>query len=398
MQGAPRTHTSLPERLGSYELVRLVASGGMADIYLGRRFGIGQFERHVAIKVLNAARSVDPEARALFLDEARLLAMMSHANLASVFEVDVDDGVHYLAMEYVHGADLREVVAAASRAGREIPFEAALAVITAAAAGLDHAHRRTGPDGEPLHLVHRDVSLSNIMVGHDGSVKVVDFGIASATLSSVETQPGVVRGKASYMSPEQCLGDPVDLRTDVFALGIVLYELTTGRRCFQGGSDFERMLAVVRGDYVPPAVLVPDFPPLLDAVIKRAVAPEAEQRYPSCAEMIADLELTAQHMSWNLGTQTISRLMRELFGERAEPWTHLAPLDEDDAGPTEPSQPAVPAEYIEREHEERVERTVVITRPRRFPRGTEGAAAISVEDDAPTRGRRSVPRIWQIAA
>src|SRR5690606_18431290 len=159
------------------------------------------------------------------------------------------------------------------RAGRAVPYAIAISIIAAAAAGLDHAHRRGDAGGNPLRLVHRDVSLSNIMVGHDGSVKVVDFGIASTTISDVHTIPGVVRGKASYMSPEQCLGDELDHRTDVFALGVVLYELTTGTRCFHGKSDFERMLAVVRGDYIAPCRIVADFPPELEQVIRTALAP-----------------------------------------------------------------------------------------------------------------------------
>ncbi|MDB4958075.1 MAG: Serine/threonine protein kinase, partial [Myxococcales bacterium] len=276
MRGAKQP-MSLVTRLGNYELIRLVARGGMADVYLARQRGVGQFERHVAVKVLNGAHSNDLEARALFLDEARLLAMLGHHNLASVFEVAIQDDVHYLAMEYVHGADLREVLNVAGKTGRAIPYEAATSIIASAAAGLDHAHRRCGPDGKPLHLVHRDVSLSNIMVGHDGNVKVVDFGIATATVSSVHTQPGVVRGKASYMSPEQCLGDDVDLRTDVFALGIVLYELTTGHRCFPGNNDFERMISVVRGDFVPPSVHIPSYPPALEAIVKIALSPVGSQ-------------------------------------------------------------------------------------------------------------------------
>ena len=166
----------LGSRLGSYELIRLIAQGGMADIYLARRVGPGQFERHVAVKVLNRMRAADPEACAMFLDEARLVALLNHHNIASVFEVDVVDGKHYLAMEYVHGADLREVLARSQRAGQLLPIETALSIVCAAATGLDHAHHRRGPSGAPLRLVHRDVSLSNIMVGHDGSVKVVDFG------------------------------------------------------------------------------------------------------------------------------------------------------------------------------------------------------------------------------
>ena len=361
-------------RLGNFELLRLLAQGGMADIYLARCTA-GNLERFCAVKVLNNQRANDPEACALFLDEARLLAMLNHHNVGTVYEVDVESGVHYLAMEYVHGADLREIMHRAAQTERPIPYETAISIVAAAAAGLDHAHRRCAPDGKPLHLVHRDVSLSNIMVGHDGAVKVVDFGIASSSTSSVETQPGVVRGKASYMSPEQCLGDDIDLRTDVFALGIVLYELTTGRRCFQGGSDFERMIAVVRGDFVPPSVHVPAFSPALEAIIKVALSIDPANRFSSAAAMIEALEELAAREGWITGQATVARFMRELFGEVSEPW----------------NQPAA-AEDIELARSQ-APRTRVITRPRRFPNGTEGTPIVNDDDDAPTRGRRSVPRM-----
>ncbi|HEY6036138.1 MAG TPA: serine/threonine-protein kinase, partial [Kofleriaceae bacterium] len=218
-----RAPTSLPAytRLGNYELLRLLAQGGMADIYLAR----ARDGRPCAIKVMNPGRAGDAEACTLFMDEARVLGMLDHANLAGVYEVAKEGHCYYLAMELVHGADLRELLAMAERAETEMPYETAVAIVAAAAAGLDHAHRRCSPDGRPLRLVHRDVSLSNIMVTHDGSVKVIDWGIACAAVSEHHTNPGVVRGKASYMAPEQALGEEVDLRTDVFALGVVLYEL-----------------------------------------------------------------------------------------------------------------------------------------------------------------------------
>jgi serine/threonine protein kinase len=293
-----------------------------------------------------------------------------------VYEVDIQDGIHYLAMEYIHGADLREVCNVANARSQPIPYDVALSIVAAAAAGLDHAHRRCGPDGKPLHLVHRDVSLSNIMVGHDGSVKVVDFGIATATVSSVHTQPGVVRGKASYMSPEQCLGDDVDLRTDVFALGIVLYELTTGRRCFQGGTDFERMIAVVRGDFVPPSIHVPEYPPALEAIVKIALSPDPTNRFLSAAAMIDAIQEVSASQGWTCGTPAIAHLMHELYGVMAPP---AAPA------PIEITDVAASAAVADR--------TVVITRPRRIARGTESEKTIPSDEDAPTRGRRSVPRL-----
>jgi serine/threonine protein kinase len=362
-------------RLGTYELIRPLAQGGMADIYLARRLGPGWFERHVAVKVLSPSRAADAEACSMFLDEARLVAMLNHHNIASVLEVDVVDGKHYLAMEYVHGADLRAVLAAAQRAGKALPIETALSIVCAAAGGLDHAHRRCGPDGKPLELVHRDVSLSNIMVGHDGSVKVIDFGIATTTIASVQAAPGVVRGKASYMSPEQCIGDPVDHRADIFALGVVLYELTTGARCFHGKTDFDRMLAVVRTDYVAPSVLVASYPPELERVIRTALAGDPANRFASAEAMILALEEVAAASGWASGTGAIQRMMRDLFGDVAEPW---APSP-DDAPVTEPHPVAQLPSLAE---PTRPERRLARTQP----------DDVADDSDEPTRGRARMRR------
>lgn len=388
----------LPEattRLGKYELVRLLAQGGMADVYLARQ---PTADRYVAVKVLSASRSRDAESCALFRDEARVVGLLSHANLAAIYDVDTVAGMHYLAMEYVHGADLREVLARAEASNTAIDYDCAVSIVKTAAEGLDHAHRRCAPDGRPLHLVHRDVSLSNIMVSHDGSVKVIDFGIAISAASVHTTQPGVVRGKASYMSPEQCLGDPVDLRTDVFALGVVLYELTTGRRCFQGNSDFERMLAVVRGDYVPPSVLVPEFPAALEQVIRTALSIDPAHRYHSAAAMIEALEAVALLEGWSLGPATHLRMMRALFGNPPAPWAQAAI--------TTLKVEIEPASE-QQAHGEAHPPTRIITNRRRFAHGTQADPYASDnhppvhqipdandwQEDAPTRGRRSISRI-----
>jgi serine/threonine protein kinase len=310
-----RADVSAGSRLGTYELVKPLAQGGMADVYLAKAAG-----QHVALKVLSAQRQADADSCAMFLDEARIVRLLDHKNVAAVLAADVAGGQHYLAIEYVHGADLREILNAAAHAGTSIPYAMSLTIVAQAAAGLDHAHRRCDDRGVPLRLVHRDVSLSNIMVGHDGVVKVVDFGIARSTMSTVHTSPGIVRGKASYMSPEQCMGDKVDHLTDVFALGIVLYELTTGARCFHGKTDFERMLAVVRGEYLPPSDLVADYPPELEAIVRTALALDRSMRFPSCAAMIEALERVMVGRGWTAGTDAIVRVMRELFGDVREPW------------------------------------------------------------------------------
>ena len=362
-------------RLGPYQLLRPLARGGMADIYLATRDGC-PIARQVALKVLDPIRAPDPETRAMFLDEARLLALLAHHNIAAVLDVDIADEHLYLAMEYVHGVDLRNLLSASVRAGqRALEYDAAVAIVCAAAAGLHHAHDRTAPDGKPLELVHRDVSLSNIMASHDGAVKVVDFGIASTTIATVRTCPGTVRGKASYMSPEQCLGERVDRRTDVFALGVVLYELTCGIRCFAGKSDFDRMLAVVRTDYIAPSVLVASYPPELEQVIRIALAADPARRFASAAAMVDALERIAVARGWASGPGAIQRMMRGLFGDVAEPWTSYP----DDAPVTEPHALALPA-------------PAEPTRPeRRLARGTQCDGAED-DPDEPTRGRCRVRR------
>ena len=383
------SQVSVGQRLGSYELVRPLAQGGMADVFLAKAD-----DAHVALKILNAQRSTDHESCALFLDEARLAGLLSHKNIASVLGADVASGIHYLAMEYVHGADLREVLLAASHSGAGIPFEMSLSIVAQAAAGLDHAHRRCDANGKPLYLVHRDVSLSNIMVGHDGTVKVVDFGIARSTMSTVHTSPGIVRGKASYMSPEQCMGDKVDHLTDVFALGIVLYELTTGARCFHGKTDFERMLAVVRGDFIAPSDLISDYPIELEQVVRTALASDRSTRYPSCAAMVEALERVMAGRGWARGTDTIRNVMHSLFGDVREPWR----VADEDVPSTEVHDVIAPEDgggsaLV----------TAKLTRPKRFPHGTlsdiydprDWRADI---DEAATRGRRrmcraSIPRL-----
>jgi len=367
-------------KLGNYELIRLLAQGGMADIYLARQIGL---DRQVAVKVLNTKRAEDPDSRTLFMDEARLVGMLSHENLASVYEVAVEAGIHYLAMEYVDGADLRELLARAQVMGMAIPYGTALTIVAHTAAGLDYAHRKD-VDGRPLRLVHRDVSLSNIMITMEGAVKLIDFGIAISTASQHHTNPGIVRGKASYMAPEQAIGDPCDARTDVFALGVVLYELCTGMRCFPGNSDFERMLAVVRGEFVPPSVHVPEIPAALEQVICTALSLDPAYRFETAGDMIEALEAVAALEGWRIDKRATARLMFEVYppDDRWEDDTELV------APPTDELEHCIAVPNQE---------TVIITK-RRLARGTESDAPepSDWEDEARTRGRRAIPR-WAAA-
>lgn len=308
------------QRLGKYEIVRPLATGGMAQLYLARIAGIGAFERYVVVKVIMPERAADAMAIKMFLDEARLAASLHHNNIAQVIEVGAENNLHYFVMEYVHGQDLRAILARCGETGRRIPLELGLFIVAAAAAGLQHAHDRKGPDGMPLKIVHRDVSPSNVMIDYDGAVKMVDFGIAKASERSAETQAGTIKGKFAYMSPEQCRGLELDRRSDIFALGIILYETTTQQRAFRAESDFETMQRIVNGRYRKPTSLYPDFPLGLQAIIERALAVDPKARYQHAGELAEAIEQFAVSERMALSSRSMSRFMKELFGEVPEPW------------------------------------------------------------------------------
>src|SRR5688572_3986250 len=227
-------------RLGKYELVSHLASGGMASVYLARISGLGGFSRYVVLKTLDSTDLTDESLVTMFLDEARIVATLHHQYIAQVFEVGVEDGTYFLAMEFVHGETVRRILETMRERGRKLPLDFCLTVIWAAAAGLHYAHERRAPDGSPLGIVHRDVTPSNVIATYDGSIKLIDFGIAKARRRSApETAAGFIKGKVGYMAPEQIRGLPIDRRTDVFALGVLAYELTTQTRAFDGASQFE---------------------------------------------------------------------------------------------------------------------------------------------------------------
>ncbi|HEX7837698.1 MAG TPA: protein kinase, partial [Kofleriaceae bacterium] len=324
---AVATAGGLPTRLGKYEILTPLASGGMARIYIARSTGIGSFERHVVLKMILPERAHDETSVQMFLDEARLAASLNHQNVAQVFEVGKDGDIHFLAMEYVHGQDLRALLAKAGSTGTRVPLELALTVVAGAAAGLEHAHERRASDGTPMGIVHRDVSPSNIMIGYDGAVKLLDFGIAKAAARSIETQSGIIKGKFAYMAPEQCRGRDVDRRSEVFSLGIILYEVTTQHRCFRADNDFDTMHRIVTGDIVRPTRLVQGYPQALEAVVMKALAVDAHQRYQSAALLLEALESFTSAARMPLSTTSLGRFMRDMFGDVQEPWLTTARVD-----------------------------------------------------------------------
>src|SRR6185295_17128626 len=310
------------ERLGKYQLIRRLAVGGMAEIYLAQASGLEGFEKLVVLKRILPQHALDPQLLRMFLDEARLMATLTHPHITQVYDVGAEGDAPFFAMEYVHGANLREIMTAAGRAAgvdhqaREIPLAHAIGILAAAAAGLHFAHEQIGSKGEPLNIVHRDVSPSNVLVTYGGSVKVSDFGIAKWSSQRTQTQEGALKGKFAYMSPEQCRGVALDRRSDVFALGTLLYELTTGNPPFRAVSDYEILNRIVNGELPPPVLADGAYPDELERIVRRALAPLPADRYPTAQALQLDLEAFARTHGLVLSAVGLGEYMHALFAQR----------------------------------------------------------------------------------
>ena len=305
------------DRLGKYEMIRELATGGMATIYLARVSGTAGFEKLVVLKCILPGLARDRVFVNMFLDEARLAATLRHSNIADVFDVGVEDGTYFFAMEYVHGQNARAVRIESKQRQRVIPLEVSLAIVSGTASALGYAHDRTSPEG-PLNLVHRDISPSNVLVSYEGAIKLVDFGIARANLRrGAKTRTGLRRGKAPYMSPEQCRGEQIDARTDLFSLGTILYELTVGQRPFLGNSDFEVMEAIVTCEPTLPSELVRDYPRRLEEIVMRLLARSPQARYQKAGSVVEDLDNFIAERGMLTSSYVVAKYMKELFGEQA---------------------------------------------------------------------------------
>jgi serine/threonine protein kinase len=303
-------------------VLKHLASGGMADVLLGRTDGIEGFERHVVLKRIRPEHARDQRFIRMFLDEARVAANLHHQHIVQVHDVGESAGEYFIAMEYIHGEDVRTILSMASKTRAHVPLGYAVAIVSAVAAGLHSAHERRGSDKRPLGIVHRDVSPSNILVGYDGSIKVVDFGIAKAAMKQ-ETHSGTLKGKVSYMSPEQCRSEDLDRRSDVYSLGVVLYELATTTRLFKGDNDYLVMNQIVNGRVSLPRVRRPDLPNELSTIIMRALAPDPERRYFTADELRVALDQFASKSGITASTSALASYMRKQFGERPEPWLEI---------------------------------------------------------------------------
>ncbi|MBS1152820.1 MAG: serine/threonine protein kinase [Myxococcaceae bacterium] len=330
----PPTDPSSALIAGRYGLVRQLAVGGMAEVWLARQRGLEGFEKLVVVKRILPHLANDPGFVQMFLDEARTAADLRHSNIASVTDVGTEAGAYFIAMEYLHGQDLTHIVQRCKVRGERIPIQHAMQMISEAAQGLDYAHRKVDRHGAAQQIVHRDVSPQNVLVTYEGATKVLDFGIASASHRGTHTEAGVVKGKYAYMSPEQFDGAVLDARSDLFSLGVVLWELVTLQRLFWRPSDAETLRAVMECRVPPPSKLQPECPPELEALIFRALARNPARRFPSCAEFSDALEALLETLRLAHSPSRVGSWLRGMFPEHT-----LDPTETPAAPPVLPEAP-----------------------------------------------------------
>lgn len=315
---------------GRYELIRKIAAGGMAEIFLARQWGEAEFFRDVVIKRLFTNLAEHSSTLRMFQTEAQLLAHLNHPNIPQCIELGVVDGAWFMAMEYVEGWTIADVWRASARRGSMMPLPVTIGAIMQVCEALQHAHEAKDRAGRPLRIVHRDVTPHNVMVTRSGVVKLMDFGVAKTAAHS-DTEAGTVKGTFSYMAPEQVRARPLDARADVFALGVILYELTTGTRLFRG-SDTEVMMKVVEQDAPRPSERVPDYPGDLEEIVMAALRRDVRSRIASAADLALHLEHFAMRHGLLVGPRTVAEFVQSALPATPVKNEDLALVrDEDDA-------------------------------------------------------------------
>ncbi|MBN2723539.1 MAG: serine/threonine protein kinase [Deltaproteobacteria bacterium] len=314
------------ERYGKYELIERIARGGMAEVFKGRVKGAAGFEKVVAIKRLHPHLSEDNEMVAMLKDEARLVSNMVHPNICQVFDFDKVGDTYYLAMEYIHGKDISTIARYERQMQGKIPVNIALYIIRQTLTGLDFAHRATDPvTGNPLNIIHRDISPQNVIVSYNGGVKIIDFGIAKAAESMHHTQNGVIKGKFRYMAPEQAMGKDIDHRIDIFAIGVMLYELLLGDIHSKGATDAELIIKAQMANFQPISQLVPDLPLGLDMIVMKALSPDKNMRFPSARTFRNALDTVVKREGMEVAPEVIANYLRKLF---PDPYSGGSRVDE----------------------------------------------------------------------
>ncbi|NTX00677.1 MULTISPECIES: serine/threonine-protein kinase [unclassified Myxococcus] len=314
--------TSQPKRqpipFGKYLLLDRVNIGGMAEVWRGKQFGASGFERLVAIKRILPNIAEDEEFISMFIDEAKISVQLSHANIAQIYELGQIASSYFISMEYIPGKDMRAIFDRCRKKGEPAPVPLVAFCLSKMCEGLDYAHRKKDGMGRDMNIVHRDISPQNVLISFEGEVKVIDFGIAKAAGKATKTQAGILKGKFGYMSPEQIRGLPLDRRSDVFAIGVCLYEMLTGERLFVGDSDFSVLEKVRKAEVPPPSTYNRRIPEVLEKIVMRALAKDVDERYQYASELGDDLQRFLITSETIFGRKDLMQYMKSTFAEEVE--------------------------------------------------------------------------------
>ncbi|MFU8804889.1 MAG: protein kinase domain-containing protein [Bradymonadaceae bacterium] len=304
---------NLPQQFGPYTLQELIARGGMAEIYRATMPGIGGFEKTVAIKKILPHLAENDEFITMLIDEARIIVSINHFNIAQVYDLGRIDDTYYIAMEYIHGVDLSGIIKTLARQKRHVPAPHAIYVGSAICAGLHVAHAKTDENGQPLNIVHRDISPHNVLLSFSGDVKIIDFGVAKASTKETHTKMGVIKGKILYMAPEQAMAQSVDGRADLFAAGLVMYKMVTNRLPFEGDNEFQIYNNILSKYIVAPKVLNPELPDAFNTVIMKLLARDPDQRYQDGYSAKQDLDRVLHQVAPGYTVNRLSRFVEDNF-------------------------------------------------------------------------------------
>jgi len=379
------------QKFGKYQLIHRIAVGGMAEIFVARSEGMEGFKKTVVIKRIRPHLSGRTEFVTMFLNEAKLAAQLNHSNIAQIYDLGRIGDCFFIAMEYVQGRDMRTIVPKAEKMDIPFPMEYSLKIASEACEGLYYAHRKTDEDGNPLNIVHRDVTPENIMVSFDGEVKLLDFGIAKAENLVSETRAGEIKGKLGYLSPEQVTCKNVDQRSDLFSLGTVLYEWITGYKLFGGGSDVEVLRNVVEGKIYPPSYFKEDIPEAVENILMRALKRNREERYQTAWEMKFDLDQFLARHEFTPSSIHLSNFLRQIYhDELAEETRRLGGGLEHVFETGEAGTDLISAERVKRAQTgTRSEKPVMLEKPKTGPIAA-GPDAIEAELLVPRDGHLKV--------
>ena len=325
-----------PKQFGKYQLLEKVAVGGMAELYRAKVIGDHGFEKLVAIKKILPHLTEEGNLVKAFIDEAKLAALLQHENIVQIYDFGSMNGEYFIAMEYLFGKDLRRLIHKTRENSVPLSLENTLYIISRICAGLDYSHNLKDLQGKPLNIIHRDINPQNIFITYEGQVKIIDFGIAKAASHNSTTHEGLIKGKLAYMSPEQANGQTIDRRSDIFSTGIILYELLTGDRMFQG-ETMHVYNQVREAAYEPLQNRMPDLPDKLYEILKRALAKDPVDRYQSCGEMLADLEECNFELPVRPNVRSFANFVKDFFkeeftAEETALWTDSQMYGEENTG------------------------------------------------------------------